>query len=277
MIQSLERVIHERLAILRDAIRSRQAPYAPPPGQNTTTFYDPSQHGVSGLKSPLESRLEALEGIVGQCFARTNTVSSLVERLNEQAAEIAELKRRLVAPAPTAAVTEGLLPVSPLQGIEVIPKKEVAIADTTEPLSYADRLLLNKKARKALEAEEMGESVEKPMLVEEVEEVEEEAEEEDEAMEELVEEEAEEQLEAAEEEEEVVEEVVEAESEAEEEGEALELEEFEYKGSTYYRDSDNNVYMADEDGDVNVEEPIGVWNEAKQRIVVKKPAANPVC
>ena len=102
----------------------------------------------------------------------------------------------------------------------------------------------------------------------------EEAEEEDEAMEELVEEEAEEQLEAADEEEEVVEEVVEAESEAEEEeGEALELEEFEYKGSTYYRDSDNNVYMADEDGDVNVEEPIGVWNEAKQRIVVKKPAA----
>jgi hypothetical protein len=138
--------------------------------------------------------------------------------------------------------------------------------------------LLNKKARKALEAEEMGESVEKPMLVEETEEVEEEAEE-DETMEELVEEEAEEQLEAADEEEveEVVEEVVEAESEAEEEGEALELEEFEYKGSTYYRDSDNNVYMADEDGDVNVEEPIGVWNEAKQRIVVKKPAANPVC
>jgi hypothetical protein len=272
MIQSLERVIHERLAILRDAIRSRQAPYAPPPGQNTTTFYDPSQHSSGGLKSPLESRLEALEGIVGQCFARTNTVSSLVERLNEQAAEIAELKRRLVAPAPAAAVTEGLLPVSPLQGIEVIPKKEVAIADTTEPLSYADRLLLNKKARKALEAEEMGESVEKPMLVEETEEVEEEAEE-DETMEELVEEEveaeAEEQLEAAEEEEEVVE----AESEAEEEGEALELEEFEYKGSTYYRDSDNNVYMADEDGDVNVEEPIGVWNEAKQRIVVKKPAA----
>jgi hypothetical protein len=65
----------------------------------------------------------------------------------------------------------------------------------------------------------------------------------------------------------------EAEAEAEaaepEEEEAVELEEFEYKGATYYRDSDNNVFTTDEDGELN-EEPFGLWNEAKQRIVARR-------
>jgi hypothetical protein len=42
----------------------------------------------------------------------------------------------------------------------------------------------------------------------------------------------------------------------EETGEELELEEFEYKGQSYYRDEDNNVY----NGDV---EQIGIWNGKK--------------
>ena len=50
------------------------------------------------------------------------------------------------------------------------------------------------------------------------------------------------------------EEVVEEEEEAEEE-EAVEVEEFEYKGKTYQRDSENNVYL---DG-----EQIGTWNGKK--------------
>ena len=61
---------------------------------------------------------------------------------------------------------------------------------------------------------------------------------------------------------------VEVEAEAEEE-EAVELEEFEYKGATYYRDSDNNVFTTDEDGELN-DEPFGLWNEAKQRIVARR-------
>jgi vacuolar-type H+-ATPase subunit I/STV1 len=146
-----------------------------------------------------------------------------------------------------------ILPLHPIQGIEVIPKREVVIAEEEQPacaeLSYPDRLLLNKKARKALEAEEMGESNEKPLLEEvvdaEVEEAEEEVEE------------AEEEVEEAEEE---VEEEVE---------EAVELEEFEYKGSTYYRDGDNNVFMTDENGDL-LDTPIGTWNEVKKRIVTSK-------
>ena len=53
------------------------------------------------------------------------------------------------------------------------------------------------------------------------------------------------------------------------EEEAVELEEFEYKGATYYRDSDNNVFTTDEDGELN-DEPFGLWNEAKQRIVARR-------
>lgn len=60
-------------------------------------------------------------------------------------------------------------------------------------------------------------------------------------------------------EEEIVEEEEEEEQEEEEaEEEELALEEFEYKGTTYYKDEDNQVYQMDEEGDIS--EPIGVWN-----------------
>lgn len=52
----------------------------------------------------------------------------------------------------------------------------------------------------------------------------------------------------------------------EEEGEAMELTEFEYKGATYYRDAENQVYQKDEDGDLD-DDPIGVWNESKQKVL----------
>lgn len=139
-----------------------------------------------------------------------------------------------------------ILPLRPIDGIEVVPKREVVLEEE-KPLSFADRLLLNKKARKALEAEEMGEAYKEPMDV-----VEDEVEEAEEAEEAEVEEEAEEAEEPEEE-------------EAEEEAE--ELEDFEYKGSTYYRDSENNVFMTDENGEL-VDEPIGKWNSEKQRIVM---------
>jgi hypothetical protein len=76
------------------------------------------------------------------------------------------------------------------------------------------------------------------------------------------EEEEEEEEEEAEEEEAEEEEA----EEAEEEAEALELEEFEYKGVTYYRDSEHQVYQLAIDGDLD-ETPIGIWNEDKQKIL----------
>jgi hypothetical protein len=81
-------------------------------------------------------------------------------------------------------------------------------------------------------------------------------EEKEEVKEEEEEEVEEEEVEEAEEEEEEEEEV--------EEEEGLELEEFEYKGITLYRDPENKVYRMDEDGSIS--EPIGVWDESKQKI-----------
>jgi hypothetical protein len=66
-----------------------------------------------------------------------------------------------------------------------------------------------------------------------------------------------------------VEEEVEVEEEEEEEDEeedVMQLEPFEWKGVTYYKDSDNQVYQTDSDGDID-DTPIGVWNETKQKIV----------
>ena len=67
-----------------------------------------------------------------------------------------------------------------------------------------------------------------------------------------------------------VEDEAEAEAEAEElEEEAVSLEEFTYKGETYYKDSENSVYQIDDDGDVD-DTPIGMWNEQKQKIIKYK-------
>jgi len=52
--------------------------------------------------------------------------------------------------------------------------------------------------------------------------------------------------------------------EAEEEG--IELEEFEYKGETYYKDPENLVYKMDADGDLD-DQPIGIWNEEKKKVL----------
>ena len=49
-----------------------------------------------------------------------------------------------------------------------------------------------------------------------------------------------------------------------EEEEGIELEEFDYKGMTLYRDTENKVYRMDEDGALS--DPLGLWDEAKQRI-----------
>jgi hypothetical protein len=45
----------------------------------------------------------------------------------------------------------------------------------------------------------------------------------------------------------------------EDEEEDLELEELEYEEITYYKDTDNNIYKMNEDGEVDAEAPIGRW------------------
>ena len=55
---------------------------------------------------------------------------------------------------------------------------------------------------------------------------------------------------------------IEPEEEEVEEAEGLELEEFPYKGTVYYKDANNNVYSTDDDGDV-ITEPIARWTGTK--------------
>jgi len=52
----------------------------------------------------------------------------------------------------------------------------------------------------------------------------------------------------------------------EEEEEGIELEDFEYEDQTYYKDGDNNVYKANDAGEVDVETPIGRWLEKRKSI-----------
>jgi hypothetical protein len=61
------------------------------------------------------------------------------------------------------------------------------------------------------------------------------------------------------------EEEVEVEEEEEEEVEEEELEEFEYKGNTWYRNTKNEVYGTDEEGNL-VDEIVGIWNPKTQKI-----------
>jgi hypothetical protein len=58
----------------------------------------------------------------------------------------------------------------------------------------------------------------------------------------------------------------EEEEEEEEEEVAVEYEEIEYKGVTYYKDSENQVYLLDEDGDLD-DTPVGIWNPQKEKVL----------
>jgi len=220
---NLERTIHDRLNVIQEVMQATRSAPAPPVA--------PVQPYGNVNYAPCQDTSMLLQKIY--------TLEATVQKMNT---EVASLREKIEK--------NDILPLRPIDGIEVVPKREVVLEET--PLSFADRLLLNKKARKALEAEEMGESYKA----------------EEEAMD-IVEDEAE--AEEAQEEDQHAEEAEaeEVEEEAEEAEEAEELEEFEYKGSTYYRDSENNVFMTDEEGEL-VDQPIGTWNAEKQRIVMKR-------
>jgi hypothetical protein len=116
-------------------------------------------------------------------------------------------------------------------------------------------------ASDAMDAVEVTELDEEELEADEEMEVEEEVEEEEE---EAAEEEVEVEEEAEEVEEEEAEEAVE--EEAEEEEEVQELESIEWKGVTYYKDAQNQVYKLDSDGDLD-DTPYGVWNEEKKKVI----------
>ena len=230
LLRDLERTIHERMQAIEMFIQ-RQAEPEPETPANSIEY--------SNMRSAHQFLLRR------------------VESLEE---ELRDLRREKTAE---------LIPPHPLQGIEIVPKKEIVLMEANpERISEADRLLLNSSARKALEEEEEDEEEQEAY---DVPEDEDEAEDEEQQVEEAETEEVPPAAAEAAPEEEAEEAEAEAEAEAEEEAEEG-LEEFEYKGATYYRDTEKNVYMTDENGDLN-ETPIGVWSDVKNRIIVKKPVA----
>ena len=215
LLRDLERTIHERMQAIEMFIQ-RQAEPEPETPANSIEY--------SNMRSAHQFLLRRVE--------------SLEEELRDLRGE----------------KTAELIPPHPLEGIEIVPKKEIVLMEANpERISEADRLLLNSSARKALEEEEEDEEELAAYDVPE-----------DEVEEEQVEEAEKEEAQP------VAAEAAPEEAAAEEEEEGLE--EFEYKGATYYRDTEKNVYMTDENGELN-ETPIGVWSDVKNRIIVKKPVA----
>jgi hypothetical protein len=222
-----------------------------------------SNFSMSDMLRKLAFRLDGVqEMLTGPLEQAQSPNTAILQKLDALTYQLEELKRTVGV---LRTSSEPILPRNPMQGIEVIPKREFVLPEIG-PLSTADRLLLNRNAKRALEAEEMGatRNDEYPLnedytRMEVDEEVKAEAEVEIE-----LEVEVEEDEDEAEDEDEV-----EAGPEDDDEDEAEELIEFEYKGSTYYRDLENNVFMTDEYGEL-VADAIGVWSAEKNKILVKK-------
>jgi len=212
---------------------------------------------VRQLLHDLEKTIHERLQMVDEYIVRRMPDNVLLARIEKLEEEIKQLRQPMI-------------PSNPLVGIEVItkevitkePLKKDLILEAPDRINEADRLLLNSTARKALEQEEQEEQEEDEQQEEQDEQ---DNEEKDEEL--FLEKEQEEQQAQVEEEEEA--EAEEAEAEEEEE-EGQEVEEFEYKGATYYRDTEKNVYMLNEEGALT---QIGVWSDVKARIIVKKPDA----
>lgn len=206
-----------------------------------------------------EDALDGLRSEIARLSALVDLLSTKVTQL-ESGAKTTPFFTAEVAPAPCGLdvwrISE--TPSTPVEA-EEIPSKDVL------------QILIQKLPATSMDVErEQGDGEDDASATGQVEEEQEEdaeAEEQEEAEEEVEEEqeEAEEEVEEEEqEEEEAHEEEVEEEQEDMDE-EVVTFEEFEYKGITYYKDSDGQVYQKDADGDLD-DTPIGLWNEAKQKI-----------
>ena len=242
LFASLENTLRERFRLIEDVLRYRSSS-----DMQLEEVQTSSVQLDSVVQDEVRSLREELASMRG--FFHTK-LSKLEGELNGLRTELRGLTTP-INPGEKAKVPSPLICTPTLSGIEIIPKKEVVVHMNTQ---HSERPLEVTKVASA-SASASSKVVKKEELMEveeeEVEEVEEEEVEEEEV-----------------EEEEVVEEVEEEEVEEEEEEEeadaGVELEEFEYKGATYYRDTENKVFMLDEDGSVG--EPIGLWNVIKQKI-----------
>jgi len=185
-----------------------------------------------------DDTLECLRSEITRLSTLVDILSTKVTQL-ESGAKTTPFFTAEVAPAPCGLdvwrISE--TPTSAVESEDISSKDVLQVLIQKLPASSMD--VERERAPASADAEE--EEVE----VDELEEVEEEAEEQEEEQEEVEDEQEEEAM--------------------EEEEEVVTFEEFEYKGVTYYKDSDGQVYQKDADGDLD-DTPIGVWNEAKQKL-----------
>ena len=228
LFRNLEITLHDRLKVIEDILQTTK--HSPQSGESTRTNLENLERHIESLEEYAMSQVRALaynhDMLEARVVSMESTLKSAVETLQTITSTIGSLQKRMDDERPVEAV-----------------EAEVELEQTQEAALNADvdAVATEKKAKAAL-----------AKAVEQLEEEEEEV-----VEEEVVEEEEEEVVE--EEEEEVVEEVVEEEEE-------LELEEFQYKTKTYYRDQNSNVYIADEDGCVDANAVVGIWNPKTKKI-----------
>lgn len=231
LFRNLETTLHDRLRVIEEILR---------------TTKPEADASLTERLSLLEKHFRSLDEFA---TAQVRTLTFHHDQLEARVAQVEGWIRTTIETLRTVNETVGSLQKrmedeTPVEAAEV--QAEIEETQQAALNADADPVRTETKAKAAL-----------VKAIQEMEEVEVEEEEEEEVEEEEVEEEVEE--------EEVQEEEVE-----EEEVEELELEPFTYRGQTYYRDQNSDVYIVDEDGAVG--DVIGRWNPATKKIE-RVPAA----
>lgn len=232
LFRNLETTLHDRLRVIEEILRTTK------PEADTS---------LTERLSLLEKHIRSLDEFA---TAQVRTLAFNHDQLEARVAQVESWIRTTIETLRTVNETVGSLQKriddeTPVEAAEV--QAEIEETQQAALNADADPVKAETKAKAALvKAIQEMEDVE-------VEEEEEELEEEEEV-----------------EEEEVVEEEVEEEEEVVEEVEELELEPFTYRGQTYYRDQNSDVYIVDEDGAVG--DVIGRWNPGTKKIE-RVPAA----
>ena len=234
LFRSLEAAIHERLAMIEEVIAGDRS-------ATTSATNCSACESMGAQLQTLEERIRKLEGGQPQLAVPAVAVPSAA---SDGCGKWFDALRDLEINLPEKMAT---VPVSLSTSHAASHAVSHAVSDAVSPVKMVTPLL------------EKEEEVE-----EEAEEVEEEAEEEvEEELEEELEEEAEEEVE-----EEAEEEAEEEEAEEEEE-EGVEMEELTFKGKTYYKDPENNIYLPTDDGGYS-DDPIGTWDVSRSRVLFKR-------
>jgi hypothetical protein len=210
------------------------------------------------LHADINAKLASVEKQVLMILAQSNHTApvpedflKIKETMNSLNTRLGRMEYRLqtleaskqspqLSPIPTTAGLEGLL----LKSINLPSPVLRASQNVVHPILQKS-IDIVEPDEDALQGELAAQSAGLNIVQEEDEIVEEEKVEEEEEEDEEVEEEVVEEEDVEEEEEEVVEEV-----EEEEEDQEVQLEEWLWKGKTYYKSSDNKVYRTNEDGDI---------------------------